>query len=61
MVTADGTCHRIALKAGRLLVIEKAERQEVRNTGRARLKTLNFYCPPMFDAEGDPIGPGRRR
>lgn len=50
---------RVPLKAGTLLVIEKGERHEVRNTGRTLLKTLNFYYPPAFDADGEPKGPGR--
>ena len=50
---------RVRLKAGTLLVIEKRERHEIRNTGRTLLKTLNFYYPPAFDGAGDPIGPGR--
>lgn len=57
MATVEG--RRVPLKAGTLLVIEKRERHEVRNTGRTLLKTLNFYYPPAFDADGDPIGPGR--
>ncbi len=52
---------RIPLKAGTLLVIEKRERHEIRNTGRILLKTLNFYYPPAFDAEGDTVGPGKAR
>jgi mannose-6-phosphate isomerase-like protein (cupin superfamily) len=51
---------RVPLKAGTLLVIERRERHEVRNTGRGLLKTLNFYYPPAFDENGDPVGPGRR-
>ena len=51
---------RVPLKAGTLLVIERRERHEVRNTGRGLLKTLNFYYPPAFDNNGDPVGPGRR-
>jgi len=51
---------RVPLKAGRLLVIERGERHEVRNTGRTLLKTLNFYSPPAFDADGNPRGPGKR-
>ena len=51
---------RVPLKAGTLLVIERRERHEVRNTGRGLLKTLNFYYPPAFDRNGDPVGPGRR-
>ena len=52
---------RIPLRAGRLVVIERGERHEVRNTGRTLLKTLNFYYPPAFDADGEPVGPGRKR
>ena len=52
---------RVPLKAGRLLAIERGERHEIRNTGRTPLKTLNFYYPPAFDAEGDPKGPGKKR
>lgn len=52
---------RTPLKAGVLLVIGKGERHEVRNTGRTLLKTLNFYYPPAFDADGNPVGQGRKR
>lgn len=52
---------RVPLKAGRLLVIERGERHEIRNTGRAPLRTLNVYSPPAFDAQGNPKGPGRKR
>ena len=51
---------RVPLKAGKLLVIERGERHEVRNTGRTLLKTLNFYTPPAFDADGEPIAAGRK-
>jgi mannose-6-phosphate isomerase-like protein (cupin superfamily) len=57
VATVEG--RRVPLKAGTLLVIEKRERHEIRNTGRSLLKTLNFYYPPAFDREGDPVGPGR--
>ena len=58
VATVEG--RRMPLKAGTLLVIERRERHEVRNTGRTLLKTLNFYYPPAFDADGDPVGAGRR-
>lgn len=58
VATVEG--RRIPLKAGTLLVIEKGERHEVRNTGRTLLKTLNFYYPPAFAKDGDPKGPGRK-
>jgi mannose-6-phosphate isomerase-like protein (cupin superfamily) len=51
---------RVALRAGVLLVIEKHERHEVRNTGRGLLKTLNFYYPPAFTRGGKAKGPGKR-
>jgi mannose-6-phosphate isomerase-like protein (cupin superfamily) len=63
VLSGSGVAHvegrRVPLKAGTLLVIEKGERHEVRNTGRTLLKTLNFYYPPAFDADGEPKGPGR--
>ena len=58
VATVEG--RRVPLKAGTLLVIERRERHEVRNTGRTMLKTLNFYYPPAFDADGDPVGAGKR-
>jgi mannose-6-phosphate isomerase-like protein (cupin superfamily) len=38
------------LKARSLLLIKAGEPHEIRNTGRAPLRTLNFYAPPVFDA-----------
>ncbi|GAB1595327.1 cupin domain-containing protein [Lysobacter sp. PAGU 2638] len=60
-VQVDGRKRRITLEPGRLVVIEKGERHEVRNTGTALLRTLNFYYPPAFARDGDPKGPGRKR
>lgn len=56
----SGDRQRIALEPGTLLVIERGERHEIRNTGDAPLKTLNVYNPPAFDDEGEPVGPGRK-
>jgi mannose-6-phosphate isomerase-like protein (cupin superfamily) len=60
LVHVNGRRRGIALRAGTLLVIEKGEKHEVRNTGRTLLKTLNFYYPPAFARDGDPKGPGRK-
>lgn len=57
VATVEG--RRVPLEAGALLVIERGERHEVRNTGGTLLKTLNFYYPPAFDKEGNAVGPGR--
>ena len=51
---------RYGLKAGTLLLIEKGDEHEIRNTGRGLLKTLNFYVPPAYDAEGDELPRGER-
>ncbi len=56
---SGGPRRRVELKPGTLLVIERGERHEVSNNGDVPLKTLNFYYPPAFDAQGDPIGPGK--
>lgn len=44
---------RRALRPGSLLLIERGERHEIRATGRAPLKTVNFYSPPAYTAEGE--------
>ena len=54
----------LALAAGSLLLIERGEAHEIRNTGRTPLKTVNFYSPPAYTRDGDerPAGrPPRRR
>mgnify|MGYP003577498054 CR=1 FL=1 len=48
------------LKAGSLLVIERGERHEIRNTGRTRLKTVNLYYPPAYDRQEEPLPAGRK-
>jgi mannose-6-phosphate isomerase-like protein (cupin superfamily) len=57
VATVEGA--RVPLRAGTLLLIRRRERHEVRNTGRSLLKTLNFYHPPAFAADGDPRAAGR--
>ena len=54
----DGAAH--ALSAGTLLLIERGERHEVRNTGEEPLKTLNVYVPPAYTEEGDELPAGRK-
>jgi mannose-6-phosphate isomerase-like protein (cupin superfamily) len=38
----------VGLKEGSLLLIEKGEVHQIRNTGRKELVTLNFYAPPAY-------------
>ena len=50
---------RYALKQGTLMLIEHGDRHEIRNTGRALLRTLNFYVPPAYDSDGDELPPAK--
>jgi mannose-6-phosphate isomerase-like protein (cupin superfamily) len=63
VVSGTGVAHvndrRVALRAGSLLLIEHGDRHEIRNNGRGRLTTLNFYVPPAYSAEGDELGAGK--
>jgi oxalate decarboxylase/phosphoglucose isomerase-like protein (cupin superfamily) len=45
---------RIALSRNSLLLIEKGELHQIKNTGKRSLITINFYVPPAYDAEGEP-------
>jgi mannose-6-phosphate isomerase-like protein (cupin superfamily) len=50
---------RYALKAGTLLLIERGDRHEIRNTGRRLLQTVNLYRPPAYRPDGQPRARGR--
>jgi hypothetical protein len=42
-----------------LLLIERGDTHEIRNTGTTPLKTLNFYVPPAYNSEGDELPAGK--
>jgi len=46
---------RYPLKPGALLLIEHGDQHEIRNTGKADLRTLNFYVPPAYSPAGNPL------
>jgi mannose-6-phosphate isomerase-like protein (cupin superfamily) len=50
----------LGLKAASLLLIERGERHEIRNVGNAPLKTLNFYSPPAYDDDEEPLPAGKK-
>lgn len=50
---------RIPLREGSLLLIQRGETHEIRNNGRAPLKTLNIYVPPAYTADGEELPAGR--
>ena len=47
------------LRRGSLLLIERGERHEIRNTGKSLLVTLNFYSPTAYTQRGTLKGPGK--
>ena len=58
LAVVNGT--RIRLRRGVLVLIERGDRHEIRNTGRAPLKTLNIYVPPAYTRAGDELPRGRK-
>ncbi|HEX4023709.1 MAG TPA: cupin domain-containing protein [Steroidobacteraceae bacterium] len=51
---------RVPLSAGVMLLIERRDRHEIRNTGRTALKTLNYYSPPAYTRAGGELAAARR-
>jgi mannose-6-phosphate isomerase-like protein (cupin superfamily) len=51
---------RRRLRKNVLLLIERGDRHEIRNTGRGLLRTLNFYVPPAYTKSGDELPRGKR-
>lgn len=50
---------RYALRAGTVILIERGETHEIRNTGRGSLRTINVYVPPAYTESGEPLPRGR--
>jgi mannose-6-phosphate isomerase-like protein (cupin superfamily) len=50
---------RVPLPPGTLLLIERGETHEIRNTGRTPLKTLSIYVPPAYTPDGDELPWGK--
>jgi mannose-6-phosphate isomerase-like protein (cupin superfamily) len=49
----SGKSHRTKLQPNSLLVIERGELHQIKNTGRRQLATINIYVPPAYDREGE--------
>ena len=43
----------VSLRPRSLLLIEKGEPHQIRNTGRSPLVTVNFYSPPAYRKDGE--------
>ena len=44
---------RVELREGTLVLIQRGETHEIRNTGRQPLRTLNIYVPPAYTSGGN--------
>jgi mannose-6-phosphate isomerase-like protein (cupin superfamily) len=51
--------HRYRLGSGTLLLIERGDTHHIKNTGRGKLVTLNFYVPPAYTADGEELPAAR--
>ena len=58
--TATVNGRRYRVKRGTLMLIERGDEHEIRNTGRTPLRTLNVYVPPAYRSDGDELPAGRR-
>jgi len=58
--TARVNGRRVALGPGSLLLIEKGDEHEVRGDGPGLLRTLNFYVPPAYRTDGNPLPRGKK-
>lgn len=64
VVAGSGTAivngRRLALREGTLVLIEKGDTHEIRNTGRTPLETVNVYVPPAYRSDGEELPRGRK-
>jgi mannose-6-phosphate isomerase-like protein (cupin superfamily) len=51
--------HIYPLEPSSLVLIQRGDTHEIRNTGRTPMKTLNLYLPPAYTSDGDELPPGR--
>ncbi|MEX2582830.1 MAG: cupin domain-containing protein [Gemmatimonadota bacterium] len=46
------------IRGGSLLLIERGETHAIQNDGDEPLRTINFYVPPAYSADGEPLPSG---
>jgi len=51
---------RYPLRDRSLVLIERGDTHEIRNSGRTPLETVNIYVPPAYRSDGDELPRGRR-
>jgi mannose-6-phosphate isomerase-like protein (cupin superfamily) len=57
VATVNG--RQVKLRQGSLVLIERGDTHEIRNTGSTPLRTLNLYVPPAYAHDGDELPRGR--
>ncbi|MDB6036834.1 MAG: cupin [Verrucomicrobiales bacterium] len=57
VAVVSGTAHK--LSKWTLLLIERGETHEIRNTGRTALRTLNAYAPLAYTKSGNALPAGK--
>lgn len=57
MATVNGEHHPVG--EGSLMLIERGDEHEIRNTGQDMLRTLNFYVPPAYTGAGEELPRGQ--
>jgi mannose-6-phosphate isomerase-like protein (cupin superfamily) len=64
VVSGRGTAiinrRRYPLRPGTLLLIERGDLHEIKNTSSDPLRTLNLYVPPAYTEEGEELPRGRK-
>jgi mannose-6-phosphate isomerase-like protein (cupin superfamily) len=50
----------VPLHVGTLILIQRGDTHEIRNTGNEPLKTLNIYVPPAYTSEGEELPAGEK-
>jgi mannose-6-phosphate isomerase-like protein (cupin superfamily) len=50
---------RVELRASTLVLIQRGDLHEIRNTGKSALESLNIYVPPAYTEQGDELSSGR--
>ena len=53
--TATVNGHRVALRAGDAMLIERRDQHQITNTGRTLLRTVNLYVPPAYTRSGSEL------
>ena len=50
---------KIQLRASTLVLIERGQKHEIKNSGGTDLVTLNFYVAPAYTKSGDELPPAK--